>query len=152
LRAEVSILATPAHTGRVIDLDLGTALRDAGLAWTPTAGDRFVVLDRDLDDQVFVVSEMVIEARETPSGPLLAFNGTTEWALDSLEVQHAVWLPREDQLRELLGATFVALEAVGGGDVPAGFAVTVRVAGAERRVIETAADAAYARALLDLLA
>jgi hypothetical protein len=136
----------------VIDLDLGTALRDAGLAWTPAAGDRFVVLDRDLDDQVFVVSDMVIEARETPSGSLLAFNGTTEWALDSLEVQDAVWLPREDQLRELLGASFVSLGVVGGGDVPAGFAVTVRVGGDERRVIEVAADAAYARALLDLLA
>ena len=111
-----------------------------------------MVLDRDLDDQVFVVSDMVIEARETPSGPLLAFNGTTEWALDSLEVQDAVWLPREDQLRELLGAAFVSLEAAGGGDVPAGFAVTVRVAGAEHRHIEVAADAAYARALLDLLA
>ena len=136
----------------MIDLDLGTALRRAGLAWTPTAGDRFVVLDRDLDDQVFVVSDMVIEARETPSGPLLAFNGTTEWALDSLEVRDAVWLPREEQLRELLGAAFVSLEAVGSGDVPAGFAVTVRVAGAERRHIGMAADAAYARALLDLLA
>ena len=152
LRAEVCVLATPEHTGRVIDLDLGPALRDAGLAWTPTAGDRFVVLDRDLDDQVFVVSDMVIEARETPSGPLLAFNGTTEWALDSLQVQDAVWLPREDQLRELLGAAFVSLESAGGGAVPAGFAVTVRVAGAEHRHLEVAADAAYARALLDLLA
>ena len=135
----------------MIDLDLGTALRDAGLAWTPTAGDRFVVLDRDLDDQVFVVSDMVIETRETPSGPLLAFNGTTEWALDSLDVQDAVWLPREDQLRDLLGTAFVSLEAAGGGDVPVGFAVTVRVSGAERRHIEVTADAAYARALLDLL-
>jgi len=152
LRAEVRVLALPAHTGRVIDLDLGTALRDAGLDWTPTAGDRFMVLDRDLDDQVFVVSEMVIEARDTPSGPLLAFNGTTEWALDSLEVQDAVWLPREDQLRELLGEAFVSLEAAGGGDVPPGFAVTVRVAGTGHRHVEVTADAAYARALLDLLA
>jgi hypothetical protein len=136
----------------MIDLELGLALRDAGLTWTPTSGDRFVVLDRDLEDQVFVVSDMVIETRETPSGPLLAFNGTTEWALDSLEVQAAVWLPREDQLRELLGEAFVSLEATGGGDVPGGFAVTVRVAGDDRRHIELAAAAAYSRALLDLLA
>ena len=39
-----------------------------------------------------------------------------------------------------------------GGDVPVGFAVTVRVAGTVRRHIEVTADAAYARALLDLLA
>ena len=136
----------------MIDLDLGVALRDAGLAWTPTAGDRFVVLERDLDDQVFVVSDMVIETRQTPSGPLLAFNGTTEWALDSLDVQDAVWLPREDQLRDLLGEAFVSLETTGGGDVPGGYAVTVEVSGEEHRHIELAADAAYARALLDLLA
>lgn len=136
----------------MIDLDLGLALRDAGLVWTPTAGDRFVVLERDLDDQVFVVSDMVIETRETPAGPLLAFNGTTEWALDSLDVQDAVWLPREDQLRALLDDAFVSLEATAGGDVPPGFAVTVRVAGAVRRHIEVAAEAAYARALLEVLA
>jgi hypothetical protein len=94
----------------------------------------------------------VIETRQTPSGPLLAFNGTTEWALDSLDVQDAVWLPREDQLRNLLGEAFVALEATGGGDVPDGYAVTVQVSGDERRHIEVAADGAYARALLDLLA
>ncbi|MET1059887.1 MAG: pilus assembly protein CpaE [Nocardioides sp.] len=136
----------------MIDLDLGLALREAGLTWKPAAGDRFMVLDRDLEDQVFVLSDMVIETRETPSGPLLAFNGTTEWALDSLEVQDAVWLPREDQLRELLGESFVSLEVAGGGDVPGAFAVTVRVAGADRRHIEVTAAAAYARALLDLLA
>ena len=136
----------------MIDLDLGTALRAAGLAWTPTAGDRFVVLERDLDDQVFVVSDMVIETRETPTGPLLAFNGTTEWALDSLDVQDAVWLPREDQLRSLLGEAFVSLEATAAGSVPAGFAVTARVRGEHRRHVEVAAEAAYARALLDVLA
>ncbi len=136
----------------MIDLDLGTALRAAGLAWTPTAGDRFVVLERDLDDQVFVVSDMVIETRETPTGPLLAFNGTTEWALDSLDVQDAVWLPREDQLRSLLGEAFVSLEATADGTVPAGFAVTARVAGEHRRHVDVAAEAAYARALLDVLA
>jgi hypothetical protein len=151
LRAEVCVLAASAHTGTVIDLDLGLALRDAGLAWTPVAGDRFVVLERDLDDQVFVVSDMVIETRETPAGPLLAFNGTTEWALDSLDVQDAVWLPREDQLRDLLGDAFVSLEATAGGDVPVGFAVTVLVAGAVRRHIEVTAEAAYARAVLDRL-
>ena len=136
----------PAHTGRVIDLDLGTALRDAGLAWTPTAGDRFVVLDRDLDDQVFVVSEMVIEARETPSGPLLAFNGTTEWALDSIPQDEVVWLPHESQLRSLLGERFVRLDAV-----PDGFVVVVEAGSGVERHIDIDAERAYARALLSVL-
>ncbi|MES1169959.1 MAG: pilus assembly protein CpaE, partial [Leifsonia sp.] len=43
-------------------------------------------------------------------GTVLGFNGTTEWALDSVALDDALWLPREDQLRELLGGTFRSLE------------------------------------------
>lgn len=93
-------------------LSLGTArrLRGAGLSWEPAVGDRFVVPDRDMDDDVFLVSDMVVEVREGPAGGFVAFNGTTEWALDSVLQREVVWLPREGQLRELLGATFVRLE------------------------------------------
>jgi hypothetical protein len=45
----------------------------------------------------------------------------------------------------------VGLERIPGGDAPDGVAVTARVAGATRRYVDVAADAAYARALLDLL-
>ena len=73
---------------------LAESLRDAGLRWAPAKGDRFVVPDRDLDDEVFVVSDMVVEAVDVPDGDrLLAFNGTTEWALDSLEAGEAICLP-----------------------------------------------------------
>lgn len=136
----------------VIGLELGRALRAAGLRWDPRPGDHFVVPDRDLDDTVFVLSHMVVEVVETPVGPMLAFNGTTEWALDSIEVDEAVWLPLEHQLRDLLGDAFVSLEIVPSDD-PAtrGYAVTARVgaAGAERFVDVTAA-AAYARAVVAL--
>ncbi|CUR54839.1 conserved hypothetical protein [metagenome] len=134
-----------------MSLNLARALADAGVEWSPKNGDRFVVPDRDLDDTVFVLSDMVIEVRETPSGPLLAFNGTTEWALDSLDADAAIWLPREDQLRELLGERFVALESVGGDSVPAGYAVTVLVDGSPQRQVEVDVEAAYARALLAVL-
>lgn len=110
-----------------------------------------MVPDRDLDEVVFVLSDMVIEIRETPTGPLLAFNGTTEWALDSLDADAAVWLPREDQLRDLLGDRFGSLESLGGGSVPSGFAVSVTVAGETQRHVEVDAEAAYARALLAVL-
>ena len=50
---------------------------------------------------------MVVEVVDTPLGAVLAFNGTTEWALDSIEVDEAVWLPLEHQLRDLLGDAFV---------------------------------------------
>ncbi len=135
-----------------MDLRLALALRDAGVGWTPRVGDRFAVPDRDLDDEVFVLSDMVVELRDTPSGDVLAFNGTTEWALDSLEADAAVWLPREDQLRELLGDALVSLERLDGGDAPAGWVVTVGVAGARERHVEVSVEAAYARAVLAVLA
>jgi hypothetical protein len=97
----------------VIPLDLATRLRDAGLVWVPEPGDRFAVPDRGLDDQVFVLSDMTIQVYELPEGSLIGFNGTTEWALDDLEKEEAVWLPHEDQLRDLLGTTFQRLERDG---------------------------------------
>jgi hypothetical protein len=130
----------------VLSLELALALRSAGVTWQPATGDAFVIPDRDLDDQVFVLSDMVVQRVQPPQGPpILAFNGTTEWALDSLEAHEAVWLPREDQLRALLGSSFVSLERAAGP--PEGYAVT---AGTSRSV-DLTAEAAYARALLALL-
>jgi hypothetical protein len=87
-------------------------LRDAGLTWSPASGDRFVIADRGMDDDVFVVSEMVVEQYQGAAGPLLRFHGTTEWALDYVLVSQVLWLPREDQLRARLGDRFVALARV----------------------------------------
>ena len=92
------------HTGRHDRPRNRRALRAAGLVWSP-AGRPLRGAERDLDDQVFVVSEMVIEVRETLSGQLLAFNGTTERALDSMDTGDAVWLPREDQPAATCSAT-----------------------------------------------
>ncbi len=129
----------------MISLDLARRLRDGLVAWTPAPGDRFVVADRDMDCDVFVVSDMVVEVHEHPAGRILAFNGTTEWALDSVEEQDAVWLPREGQLRNLLGERFVRLEAA-----PGGFVVVVDDGGQEVRHVDVDAERAYARALLGL--
>ena len=131
--------------------ELATALRRAGVQWSPTKGDRFVVPDRDLDDEVFVVSDMVVQAVDVPRvGRILAFNGTTEWALDSVEAAEAIWLPREEQLRSLMGDAFVSLERL--ETEPAGYAVTVRVEGELDRHVDVDAEAALARALLRLVA
>jgi hypothetical protein len=99
----------------VITFELAAQLQEAGLGWDPSSGDRFAVPDRDLDDQVFVISEMTIEPHQLESGGIVRFNGTTEWALDSVDKADVLWLPREEQLRELLGADFRRLEAVPGG-------------------------------------
>ncbi|WP_203568344.1 pilus assembly protein CpaE [Aestuariimicrobium ganziense] len=96
-------------------------LREQGRPWAPVNGDRFMVADAiDLDD-VFVVADMTIEVHNLPTGSLIRFNGTTEWALDSIGLERAVWLPWEHQLRDLLGERFVSLERLPGD--PVGWAV-----------------------------
>jgi hypothetical protein len=127
----------------VITVTLARSLREAGLEWRPQRGDHFVVMDRDMDDEVFVLSDMTIEVHDFPTGPVIGFNGTVEWALDSLDKGAALWLPSEDQLRVLLGDAFRRLERVDGE-----WEVTVGESGGER--VERAADPAeaYGRALL----
>ena len=130
----------------MISFELAQRLKAAGVAWQPAPGDHFHVPDRDLDETVFVVSDMVVEVLELPSRQrYFAFNGTTEWALDSIEQEEVVWLPREDQLRVLLGGSFVQLEAI-----PGGFVVTTRRQGLDERHVDLTAESAYARAVLSL--
>jgi hypothetical protein len=130
----------------VISLDLAVSLRNAGLRWSPSAGDRFAIPDRDLDDQVFVLSDMTIEIHDLPEGPIIGFNGTTEWALDDVDKDDAVWLPREDQLRGLLGDSFHRLERQG-----TGYVVVASVADAETLFGANTPEDAYGAALLTLL-
>ena len=126
---------------RVIPLELARQLREAGLVWKPEPGDRFVVPDRDLDE-VFVLSHMTIEVHHLPKGTVIGFNGTTEWALDDVDQDEALWLPREDQLRELLGAAVHRLERAA-----AGWVVHTTVG----EFAAPGAEEAYGRALLGLL-
>ncbi|WP_144710008.1 pilus assembly protein CpaE [Curtobacterium pusillum] len=124
----------------MISVALATSLRDAGLRWHPATGDRFVIDKPGVDDEVYTVSEMTVERHDYPSGTVLGFNGTTEWALDSVAASESLWLPREDQLRELLGPAFVSLAA--------GFTVEARIAGERRTFLAAVAADAYANALL----
>jgi hypothetical protein len=125
---------------RVIRVDLAIKLRDAGVPWQPAAGDHFAIPDRDLDDQTFVLSDMIVGLHELPQGTVIGFNGTTEWALDEIERDEAIWLPREDQLRAMLGPAFRRLEHDAGG-----YRVTVH--GQPDATGATAEDA-YGRAVL----
>jgi hypothetical protein len=86
----------------MISTESAVALRDAGLVWHPRSGDRFQLNEPEFEADIFTVSEMTIEPRDYPTGRILAFNGTTEWALDSVALEDALWLPHESQLRELL--------------------------------------------------
>ncbi|GAB3092738.1 pilus assembly protein CpaE [Isoptericola nanjingensis] len=139
----------------MISTELAARLRDAGLVWRPADGDRFRIDAADLSAEVFTVSTMTIEAHDYPTGTILGFNGTTEWALDSVAIEDALWLPREDQLRDLLRSTFRGLTRTTPGAGEQG--------GAERYDVEvellgeaqtfTAADPAeaYGTALLALV-
>jgi len=93
----------------MISTESAVALRDAGLVWHPRSGDRFQLDEPEFEADVFTVSEMTIEPRDYPTGRILSFNGTTEWALDSVALEDALWLPHESQLRELLRGAFRTL-------------------------------------------
>jgi hypothetical protein len=97
----------------VVTVEVALRLRDAGLLWRPAHGDRFVVLEPELLDQPFVLSDMTVDVHEFPGGSILGFNGTTEWALDSVELDRTVWVPYEHQLREQLGRDFLRLDRDG---------------------------------------
>jgi len=135
----------------VISRELALALREAGLSWHPESGDRFQLnlpesVEAEVEADTFTVSEMTIEPHRYASGTILGFNGTTEWALDSVALADAVWLPREDQLRELLRATFRSLRRLDDA-----FEVEVEIAGERRRFEHPDVSEAYGLALLELI-
>ncbi len=127
-------------------VDLALQLRMAGLRWKPAPGDRFVLPGRDMDDEVFVLSDMTVEVHEFPTGKVIGFNGVTEWALDSVDVDEAVWVPAEHQLRELLGGLFRRLDR--DGDV---WRVSIHLSGHDTVFSAHDAEDAYAHALVAVL-
>ncbi len=130
----------------MISTELARRLRDAGLVWHPRSGDRFQLDEPEFEADVFTVSEMTIEARTFPTGGILAFNGTTEWALDSVAQEDALWLPSEEQLRELLRGTFRQLRRQ-----PDTYEVEVDLGGKRLVYAHPEPSDAYALALLALL-
>jgi len=150
----------------MITRELAGQLRDAGLRWHPAPGDAFSIVSAELEGDVFTVSDMTIESHEFDTGTILGFSGTTEWALDSVAIEDALWLPREDQLRELLGARFLRLESSAGpagepaaeqvteegaAEEQASFSVTARVGSADQVFTSGDVACAYAGALVALI-
>lgn len=133
----------------MITRELAAQLRDVGLRWHPSPGDAFSILSAELEGDVFTVSDMTIESHEFDTGTILGFNGTTEWALDSVAIEDALWLPREEQLRELLGGRFRRLER--SPEEPQSFAVTAHIGQADQIFTSEDAACAYANALVALI-
>ena len=130
----------------MISTGLARQLRDAGLRWKPASGDRFQIDRHEFDADVFTVSDLTVEPHEYSTGTVLGFNGTTEWALDSVAVEDALWLPREDQLRDLLRETFRGLARTAEG-----YVVTIVLDDQETTYASVSAPEAYGSALLALL-
>jgi hypothetical protein len=130
----------------MISTALARALRDSGLVWHPAAGDAFRIDLVEVDDEIFYLSDMTVEAHSLITGTELGFNGTTEWALDSVAIEDALWLPSETQLRVALGSAFRELTASDGG-----VRVDAVIDGAQSSFEADLAEDAYARALIALL-
>jgi hypothetical protein len=129
----------------MISTALARALRDSGLVWHPAAGDAFRIDLVEVDDEIFYLSDMTVEAHTMVTGTELGFNGTTEWALDSVAIEDALWLPSETQLRLALGPAFRGLTASDG------LRVEVVIDGVPTSFEAEHAEDAYARALIALL-
>lgn len=129
----------------MIGVQLARDLAAAGVLWQPEPGDRFTIDERQLAGDIFWISDLTIEVHHYNDQTILGFNGTTEWALDSVPLEVALWLPREDQLRELIGDRFVGLRFADGS-----WRVQVRRM-PDGHLLEAAdpdAECAYAKALL----
>jgi hypothetical protein len=130
----------------VISRDLASRLAPV-LDWTPTNGDQFFIPRPEISESVFTISDMVVELIVRNGEERFHFNGTVEWALDSVESDAVVWMPREEQLRDLLGDAFLSLDRVGDGFVVSG----AGPAGAFHTEPQAEASDAYAEALLVVL-
>ncbi len=130
----------------MISIALALRLRAAGLTWEPAPGDFFVVRQPEMAGEPFVLSDMTIQVHDFPTGRVIGFNGTTEWALDSVAQQDTLWLPSEAQLRTRLGDSFERLERVEGG-----YRVAVMIEGAVVEFEHPSATDAYGQALLHVL-
>src|SRR5580765_1678694 len=129
----------------MISVDLARQLGVAGVLWEPAPGDRFTIDKPGVVGEVFWISHLTIDVHTFHGQPLLGFNGTTEWALDSVTLDTALWMPREDQLRDLIGERLVSLSREDGQ-----WLVTVETEEGRETYTDPDPECAYALALLSL--
>ena len=140
----------------MIPLALAVELKQAGLVWRTQAHDFFAIPDHALDDRVFVLADMVAFTELVQGWPAVAFHGAAEWALDYIFTHEIVWLPTEEQLREVLKEYILrdypykmvfSLEC----RVDQGYTCVIAFGGEPLSFAAPTAGEAYARALLHVL-
>ena len=137
----------------MISLESARKLKRAGLTWTPNLHDFFAIPDRDLDEDIFVISDIQATISVILLQQVISFQGASEWALDSLLIEEAVWMPREDQLRDfleilLLKTNFSGIKLRIGID---GYRINMIFQDHEYQFRDNDASEVYAKALLFIL-
>jgi hypothetical protein len=91
----------------MISLETAQRLKARSLVWRPVLHDFFAIPERGMDDRIFVISDLLANIERLQGALVVSFQGASEWALDSLVLAEAVWLPSESQLREILETLLV---------------------------------------------
>lgn len=86
----------------MLSLAVAQELKAAGLPWTPTAHDFFGIPNRGMDERLFVISDVMTYIETIRGQPAVTFHGAVEWALDYVMLSEVIWIPREEQLREMV--------------------------------------------------
>jgi hypothetical protein len=134
----------------MISIPMALRLKQAGLKWTPRLHDFFAVPERGMDTKIFVISDLQANIEKLFGSEVVAFQGASEWALDYLITSEAVWMPREEQLREALlaGSSGTSLHL---DCTPEGCHLDVRTGAAEMSFDAQQVGDAYGLALLHIL-
>ena len=136
----------------MIDIDLARRLRVAGLQWWPTERDLFVIPDRQMDTQIFVISQLTALVQLLNGHPAITFHGSSEWALDYVLLTDTVWLPSESQLREALAFLIGPDGALRLDRTPGGYRCQISYLERMLEFDAASAEDAYGLALLHALA
>ena len=133
----------------MLSLELARKLAEAGLTWTPQEHDTFVIPDAGMDQKMFSIGDLQTSIQPYFGVQHIMFHGTSEWALDQVMVDEAVWIPSETQLRlaieERVPDTTYTLERRAEG-------YRCSVAGiSDNGAVYQSAEDAYASALLALI-
>jgi hypothetical protein len=131
----------------MIQIALAHQLRDAGLIWKPAPLDFFALPDRQMDDEVFVISDQAAFMQLYNGYPVVSFHGSAEWALDYILLNEVVWMPSETQLREQIEQRIPADATFTLERTSQGYRCTI----GDQTFSAAAGDAALANALLQLL-
>lgn len=135
----------------MITLTLAQQLRDAGLVWRPVPLDFFALADRQMDDDIFVISDQATFLQLYNGYPVVAFHGSAEWALDHVYLTDVTWLPSEFQLRQQIERRIAAAAPLRLERIAGGYRCETTVADAAHASEAADAEAALALVLLALL-